>query len=199
MVRFAFALVGAVQPAPSHTISEYVRCDGLFGCSGCELLAVPGQGVLTVQCPGGDRRGRAGLCAPGGCGYGTGVGRSASAGTASGVHGFPAALTSFVGRAGPVREVAGLLEERRLVTVTGPGGSGKTRLAVEVARRVAGRFADGTWLAELAPVADPAVVAIGGGGGLGGTRAAGGAGRGGGGAGAGPRSSCCWCWITASR
>src|SRR6185312_854309 len=62
-------------------------------------------------------------------------------------------------RAGPVREVAGLLEEYRLVTVTGPGGVGKTRLAGEVARLVAGRFADGAWLVELAPVRDPAQVA----------------------------------------
>ena len=75
------------------------------------------------------------------------------------MHGFPAVLTSFIGRDGPVREVAGLLEEYRLVTVTGPGGSGKTRLADQVARRVAGRFADGAWLAELAPVRDPAQVA----------------------------------------
>jgi len=52
--------------------------------------------------------GRAGLYASGGCGYGTGVGWSASAALADGVHGFPAALTSFAGRAGPVREVAGL-------------------------------------------------------------------------------------------
>jgi predicted ATPase/DNA-binding CsgD family transcriptional regulator len=74
------------------------------------------------------------------------------------VHGFPAVLTSFVGRDGPVREVAGLLEQYRLVTVTGPGGSGKTRLAGEVARRVAARFADGAWLAELAPVRDPTAV-----------------------------------------
>ena len=94
--------------------------------------------------------------------YGTSVGRSAVA-TAAGVHGFPAVLTSFIGRAGPVREVAGLLKEYRLVTVTGPGGSGKTRLAGEVAGQVAGQFADGVWLAELAAVRHqaqvPAVVA----------------------------------------
>ena len=75
------------------------------------------------------------------------------------MHGFPAALTSFIGRAGALREVAGLLEEYRLVTLTGPGGSGKTRLAGELARQVAGRFADGAWLAELAAVRDPAQVA----------------------------------------
>ena len=82
---------------------------------------------------------------------------------AGGVYGFPAVRTSFIGRAGPVREVAVLLGEHQLVTVTGPGGSGKTRLACEVARQVAGRFEDGVWLAELAPVRDleqvPAVVA----------------------------------------
>ncbi|HEV3291789.1 MAG TPA: NB-ARC domain-containing protein, partial [Streptosporangiaceae bacterium] len=86
------------------------------------------------------------------------MGRSEAA-TAGGVHGFPAALTSFIGRAGPVAEVAGLLDRYRLVTVMGPGGAGKTRLAGEVARRVAGRFSDGVWLAELAPVQDPALVA----------------------------------------
>jgi predicted ATPase/DNA-binding CsgD family transcriptional regulator/DNA-binding XRE family transcriptional regulator len=75
--------------------------------------------------------------------------------TAGGVHGLVPALTSFVGRAGPVREVAALLDRGRLVTVTGPGGSGKTRLAAEVAKQVAGRFADGVWLAELASVRDP--------------------------------------------
>src|SRR5499427_6521921 len=79
--------------------------------------------------------------------------------TAAGVHGFPAVLTSFVGRAAAVDEVATLLAEGRLVTVTGPGGVGKTRLAGEVARRVAGRFADGVWLVELAPVGDGALVA----------------------------------------
>ena len=51
------------------------------------------------------------------CGYGTGVGTAAVT-AAGGVHGFPAELASFIGRAGAVREVAGLLEEYRLVTVT---------------------------------------------------------------------------------
>ena len=77
---------------------------------------------------------------------------------AGGMHGFPAQLTSFVGRARVVHEVAGQLGSCRLVTVTGPGGAGKTRLAGEVAQRVAGRFADGVWLAELAAVQDPAQV-----------------------------------------
>ena len=91
-------------------------------------------------------------------GYGTGVGVSAVVASDGGVHGFPVALTSFIGRAGPVREVAGLLGECRLVTVTGPGGAGKTRLAGEVARQMAARFADGVWLAELASVQDLAQV-----------------------------------------
>jgi predicted ATPase/DNA-binding CsgD family transcriptional regulator len=100
-----------------------------------------------------------GVYGGGGGGYGTAVGESAPVRVADCVHGFPAVRTSFVGRAGPVREVAVLLEQFRLVTVTGPGGAGKTRLAGEVARRAAGRFADGVWLAELATVADPEQVA----------------------------------------
>jgi non-specific serine/threonine protein kinase len=88
----------------------------------------------------------------------TAVERSAVADEAGSMHGFPAALTSFVGRAAVVAEVAGQLGQYRLVTVTGPGGAGKTRLAGEVARRVAGQFADGVWLAELGAVRDPAQV-----------------------------------------
>ena len=84
--------------------------------------------------------------------------RSPLADVAEGMHGFPVALTSFVGRAQPVAEISDRLSQCRLVTVTGPGGAGKTRLAGEVARRVAGRFADGVWLAELAAVQDPAEV-----------------------------------------
>ena len=102
------------------------------------------------------------------------------------VHGWPAALSSFIGRDEPVREVAGLLAEHRLVTVTGPGGSGKTRLAGEVARQVAGRFADGAWLVELAPVARSGAGRGGGRGGVGGPGAAGGSGRGDARPGAGP-------------
>jgi predicted ATPase len=74
------------------------------------------------------------------------------------VYGLVPALTSFVGRAVTVDEVAGLLDAHRLVTVTGPGGVGKTRLAAEVAGRMAGRFADGVWLVALAPVQDPVQV-----------------------------------------
>ena len=94
-----------------------------------------------------------------GRGYGDRVERSAVAEAAERLHGFPAALTSFVGRAQVVDEVSDWLARRRLVTVAGPGGAGKTRLAGEVARAVAGRFADGVWLAELAAVTDPAHVA----------------------------------------
>jgi predicted ATPase/DNA-binding CsgD family transcriptional regulator len=78
---------------------------------------------------------------------------------AGNLNGFPAALTSFVGRTAVVDEVAGLLAQDRLVTVAGPGGAGKTRLAGQVATQVAGRFADGVWLAELATVRDPGQVA----------------------------------------
>ena len=87
------------------------------------------------------------------------MGESPAVAAAGGVHGFPAMRTSFIGRAGPVRELAVLLDQYQLVTVTGPGGAGKTRLAGEVARRVAGRFGDGVWLVELAPVQDPGQVA----------------------------------------
>ncbi|MBB5964255.1 BTAD domain-containing putative transcriptional regulator [Planomonospora venezuelensis] len=69
-----------------------------------------------------------------------------------------ARLTSFVGREHEVARVAELLAGHRLVTLLGPGGAGKTRLAVESAEAVAGRMPDGVWLAELASVADPSEV-----------------------------------------
>ena len=68
-------------------------------------------------------------------------------------------LTSFVGRAREVAELTGLLRDRRLVTITGPGGVGKTRLAVEVAGGVAGQFPDGVHFVGLGAVATEARVA----------------------------------------
>ena len=86
------------------------------------------------------------------------VGEDAVAAALGGVHGFAPALTSFVGRASDAQKLDGLLGEYRLVTVTGPGGVGKTRLACEVARQAGARFADGVWLIELAAIQDPALV-----------------------------------------
>jgi predicted ATPase len=86
------------------------------------------------------------------------VARAAADSTSVNTHGFARILTSFVGRTAETAELAGLLEDYRLLTVTGPGGVGKSRLAGEVAGRVAERFADGAWLVELASVEDPAQV-----------------------------------------
>jgi predicted ATPase/DNA-binding SARP family transcriptional activator len=67
-------------------------------------------------------------------------------------------LTSFVGRDDEVTRIGKMLDASRLVTLVGPGGAGKTRLAGETAQRVLERFPDGAWLAELAPVTDPGEV-----------------------------------------
>lgn len=66
----------------------------------------------------------------------------------------PLPLTSFVGRERELAEVERLIERGRLVTLIGTGGTGKTRLMIEVAGRVAPRFEDGVWLAELAALGD---------------------------------------------
>lgn len=68
-------------------------------------------------------------------------------------------LTSFVGRDRELATVTAMVEESRLVTLTGPGGSGKTRLATEVGRALVDRQAGGVWFVELAPVSDGAEVA----------------------------------------
>jgi predicted ATPase/class 3 adenylate cyclase len=70
----------------------------------------------------------------------------------------PAQLTSFVGRETELSELKTLLSSQRLVTLTGPGGTGKTRLALKLAAEVLESFAGGAWLVELAPVSDPELV-----------------------------------------
>lgn len=75
-------------------------------------------------------------------------------------HNLPASLTSFHGRRRRQEQVRKLVAERRLVTLTGPGGIGKTRLAVESARKLLDRFADGIWLVDFAAVTDAALVAM---------------------------------------
>jgi len=68
------------------------------------------------------------------------------------------APTSFIGREAEVAELQGAVKAHRLVTLTGVGGVGKTRLATEVAARLADEFPDGVWFFELAAVTDPAAV-----------------------------------------
>ncbi|MFJ3230125.1 BTAD domain-containing putative transcriptional regulator [Streptomyces sp. NPDC086787] len=70
----------------------------------------------------------------------------------------PARLTSFVGRQGDIEVIRQDLATARLVTLLGPGGAGKTRLSQEAAEAVRDTARDGVWLAELAPVDDPAAV-----------------------------------------
>jgi predicted ATPase/class 3 adenylate cyclase len=70
----------------------------------------------------------------------------------------PRQLTSFIGREKEVAEVKRLLSTAYLVTLTGSGGAGKTRLALQVAAEVVEDYPDGVWVAEFAPIADPTLV-----------------------------------------
>jgi predicted ATPase/DNA-binding SARP family transcriptional activator len=70
-------------------------------------------------------------------------------------HNLPVQLTSFVGRVAELEAISGLLRDNRLLTLTGTGGCGKTRLAVQVARRVAGEHADGVRFVDWAAVRHP--------------------------------------------
>src|SRR4051812_21901114 len=71
----------------------------------------------------------------------------------------PSSLTSFIGREREVREIGEALSVKRLVTLTGAGGTGKTRLAAEVAGAAKTRFANGVAWIELASIAEPGIVA----------------------------------------
>ena len=73
-------------------------------------------------------------------------------------HNLPAEVSSFVGRGHELASLAGELRRRRLVTMIGAGGTGKTRLAIRLAMDVIDQFGDGAWFAELASVGDSALV-----------------------------------------
>jgi transcriptional regulator with XRE-family HTH domain len=85
--------------------------------------------------------------------------------TAPGLNNLPTMLTSLVGRDEAIGTLGQLLEypraphspKARLVTLTGAGGCGKTRLAIEVARRATRKFSDGVWFADLSSIADAVV------------------------------------------
>ena len=70
----------------------------------------------------------------------------------------PIQLTNFIGRTTEIAEVKGLLDTARFITFTGPGGTGKTRLSLQVAADVLDAFADGVWWVELAPLTMPDLV-----------------------------------------
>lgn len=72
--------------------------------------------------------------------------------------GIPADLTTFVGRRRELVEIRRLLESSRLLTLTGPGGIGKTRLALHTARAKRRAFADGVWVVELGMLSDPSLL-----------------------------------------
>jgi predicted ATPase/class 3 adenylate cyclase len=73
-------------------------------------------------------------------------------------HNLPVQLNSFVGREKELVEVKNLLQDTHVLTLTGPGGTGKTRLSLQLATEVLKEFPDGVWLVELAPLADPSLV-----------------------------------------
>ena len=76
----------------------------------------------------------------------------------SSLHNLPGLLSTFVGRDREIAEVKQQFSTNRLLTLTGPGGCGKTRLALQVAAGLLGEFEDGVWFVELAPLADPLFV-----------------------------------------
>jgi predicted ATPase/class 3 adenylate cyclase/DNA-binding CsgD family transcriptional regulator len=75
-------------------------------------------------------------------------------------HNLPVQLTSFIGREAEMAELHRLLSDNRLVTLTGAGGAGKTRLALQVAAEMLTEFPAGVWQVDLAPLTDPTVVTI---------------------------------------
>jgi transcriptional regulator with XRE-family HTH domain len=73
-------------------------------------------------------------------------------------HNLPIQLTSFIGREEEIADAIGLLDSTHLLTIIGPGGTGKTRLSIQVANEVLTQYPDGVWLVELAPILNPLLV-----------------------------------------
>ena len=78
---------------------------------------------------------------------------------ASAPHGLPRNVARFVGREGEIRRLRALVREMPLVTLIGPGGVGKTRLAIEVVSGAGDAFPDGVWFVEVGALADPSYLA----------------------------------------
>lgn len=81
-------------------------------------------------------------------------------GSAVAAHNLPAQLTSFIGREAEIEQLRHIVADNRMVTLTGAGGVGKTRLAIEITSDLGDRFPDGQWYVDLAPITIPAVVPV---------------------------------------
>ncbi len=134
-----------------HDLAERLGVDPSAELAVLHLAILRQDPALTPAGPGGP--GGPGGNEPAPLGRPSALGRpAASNGRRSNL---PAPLTSFVGREPESRQLETALCESRLVTLTGPGGAGKTRLAREVTGRLLNDFADGVWFVPLAPVASP--------------------------------------------
>ncbi len=121
-----------------------------------ELGADPSAGLSAVHLAILRRELAEDAAVPGGAGSSAAGSDAAGDGARRG--NLPAQLTSFIGREDELDQVARLLADARLVTLTGPGGAGKTRLSVEAGARIADQAPDGVWFVPLAPVRDAADV-----------------------------------------
>ena len=132
---------------PGEAISQYERLrEALSGQLGMEPSAAIQRlrdEIVAGKCP-------SPLTSP--------VGLSQEEALTGGKHNLPSPRTTFVGREHELTKVKRELAITRLLTLTGAGGSGKTRLALEVARELAGAYPDGTWLIELAPLSEGELV-----------------------------------------
>ncbi|MFC9972979.1 BTAD domain-containing putative transcriptional regulator [Spirillospora sp. NPDC127200] len=168
--------IAAVGPARAAGSAEAVRAAGIAEATGAVGAAETAATAATTEVAGPARATRTAeavgafvtpgsVGAVGGAGVG-GVGEAGVVGGAGGVAGpghesarwrgnLRARLTSFIGRDRDLARVCGLLAAERLVTLTGPGGAGKTRLAQETGERLPDPGEDGVWFVELAPVTDP--------------------------------------------